>query len=31
VRKAQTGKVQQYAGALFAGAVLLVVGFLIFS
>jgi NADH-quinone oxidoreductase subunit L len=31
VRKAQTGKVQQYAGALFAGTVLLVVGFLIFS
>ncbi len=31
VRFAQTGKVQQYAGALFAGAVLLVVGFVIFS
>jgi NADH-quinone oxidoreductase subunit L len=31
VRKAQTGKVQQYAGALFAGAVLLVVGFVIFG
>jgi len=31
VRKAQTGKVQQYAGALFSGAVLLVVGFLIFG
>lgn len=31
VRRAQTGKVQQYAGALFAGAVLLVVGFLIFG
>jgi NADH-quinone oxidoreductase subunit L len=31
LRRAQTGKVQQYAAALFAGAVLLVVGFLIFS
>ncbi len=31
LRRVQTGKVQQYAGALFAGAVLLVVGFLIFS
>jgi NADH-quinone oxidoreductase subunit L len=31
VRRAQTGKVQQYAGALFAGAVLLVIGFVIFG
>ena len=30
-RRAQTGKVQQYAGALFAGAVLLVIGFVIFG
>ena len=29
LRRAQTGKVQQYAAALFLGAVLLVVGFLI--
>ena len=31
LRYAQTGKVQQYAGVLFSGAVLLVVGFLIFT
>ncbi len=31
LRYAQTGKVQQYAAALFAGAVLLVVGFIIFG
>ncbi len=31
LRRAQTGKVQQYAAALFLGAVLLVVGFLIFG
>ncbi|MDX1690412.1 MAG: NADH-quinone oxidoreductase subunit L [Acidimicrobiia bacterium] len=31
LRHAQTGKVQQYAAALFVGAVLLVVGFLIFG
>ena len=31
LRKAQTGKVQQYAAALFVGAVLLVIGFLILS
>jgi NADH-quinone oxidoreductase subunit L len=30
-RRVQTGKVQQYAGALFAGAVLLVIGFVIFG
>ncbi len=31
VRKAQTGKVQQYAAVLFVGTVLLVVGYLIFG
>jgi NADH-quinone oxidoreductase subunit L len=31
LRHAQTGKVQQYAAALFAGVVLLVIGFLIFG
>ncbi|MFH1331587.1 MAG: NADH-quinone oxidoreductase subunit L [Actinomycetota bacterium] len=31
LRRVQTGKVQQYAAALFLGAVLLVVGFLIFG
>jgi NADH-quinone oxidoreductase subunit L len=31
LRHVQTGKVQQYAGALFVGAVLLVVGFMIFG
>jgi NADH-quinone oxidoreductase subunit L len=31
VRRAQTGKVQQYAAALFAGALLLVLGFWIFG
>ncbi len=31
LRYAQTGKIQQYAAALFAGAVLLVVGFIIFG
>ncbi|MFQ5947369.1 MAG: NADH-quinone oxidoreductase subunit L [Acidimicrobiia bacterium] len=31
LRYTQTGKVQQYAGALFAGIVLLVVGFLVFG
>ncbi len=31
LRRTTTGRVQQYAGALFAGAVLLVVGFLIFT
>jgi len=31
LRHTTTGRVQQYAGALFAGAILLVVGFLIFS
>jgi NADH-quinone oxidoreductase subunit L len=31
LRRVQTGKVQQYAAALFVGAVLLVVGFLIFG
>jgi NADH-quinone oxidoreductase subunit L len=31
VQKVQTGKVQQYAGMLFVGAVLLVVGFIIFT
>jgi NADH-quinone oxidoreductase subunit L len=31
LRRVQTGKVQQYAGALFVGAVLLVVGFMIFG
>lgn len=31
VRHLQTGKVQQYAGAVFVGAVLLVVGFLLFG
>jgi NADH-quinone oxidoreductase subunit L len=31
LRRAQTGKVQQYAAALFLGAVLLVIGFLIFG
>jgi NADH-quinone oxidoreductase subunit L len=31
VRRVQTGKVQQYAGALFVGAILLVIGFLIFG
>ena len=31
LRHTTTGRVQQYAGALFAGAVLLVVGFLIFT
>jgi NADH-quinone oxidoreductase subunit L len=31
LRRLQTGKVQQYAGALFVGAVLLVVGFMIFA
>ena len=31
LRHSQTGKVQQYAGVLFSGAVLLVIGFLIFG
>ena len=31
LRHTTTGRVQQYAGALFAGAVLLVVGFLVFT
>jgi NADH-quinone oxidoreductase subunit L len=31
LRYTTTGRVQQYAGAMFAGAILLVVGFLIFS
>jgi len=31
LRHTTTGRIQQYAGALFAGAVLLVVGFLIFT
>ena len=31
LRRAQTGKVQQYAAALFLGAVALAVGFLIFG